>query len=54
MIRLPTPVDIDGYVKWARQLIQSLELQQRSNELTRTTATKDAEDRAEAVSWFNG
>lgn len=54
MIRLPTPVDINGYVRWARQLIQSLELQQRANELTTTTATKDAEDKAEAVSWFNG
>ena len=54
MIRLPAPTGIDSYLRWARQLIQSLELQQKSNELTTSGATKDAENKAEAVSWFNG
>jgi len=54
MIRLPSPTDINGYVRWARQLINTLELQQKNNELQTSTTTKDAEDKAEAVSWFNG
>tara|TARA_R110001592_G_C12949910_1_gene731251 strand:- start:55 stop:219 length:165 start_codon:yes stop_codon:yes gene_type:complete len=54
MIRLPSPTSIDNYLRWARQLIQSLELQQKSNELNTSSITKNAEDKAEAVSWFNG
>jgi hypothetical protein len=34
MIRLPSPTTMENYVRWARQLISTLELQQRTNELT--------------------
>jgi len=54
MIRLPAPTTMENYVKWARQLISTLELQQRTNELSTSANNKQAEDNAEAKSWFNG
>ena len=54
MIRLPQPTNLDNYVRWARQLISTLELQQKTNELTTSATTKEAEDSAEAKAWFNG
>ena len=54
MIRLPSPTTMENYVRWARQLISTLELQQRTNELSTSSSSKQAEDNAEAYSWFNG
>jgi len=54
MIRLPSPTTMENYVRWARQLINTLELQQRTNELSTSVSTKGAEEQAEATSWFNG
>ena len=54
MIRLPSPTTMENYVRWAKQLINTLELQQRTNELTPSVSTKEAEENAEAKSWFNG
>ena len=54
MIRLPSPTTMENYVRWARQLIASLELQQKSNDLSTSVTTKKAEEQAEATSWFNG
>ena len=54
MIGLPSPTTMENYVRWARQLISSIELQQRSNELSTSVTTKQAEEKAEATSWFNG
>ena len=54
MIRLPQPTTIENYLTWARQLISTLELQQKTNELTTSATTKEAEDSAEAKAWFNG
>tara|TARA_R100000781_G_C3997953_1_gene99250 strand:- start:319 stop:477 length:159 start_codon:yes stop_codon:yes gene_type:complete len=52
MIRLPEPSN--NFPDWARKLIASLEIQQKTNELTSSTATQDAENQVEAKSWFNG
>ena len=54
MIRLPSPTTMENYVRWARQLISSLELQQRTSELTTSSNNKKAEEQSEATSWFNG
>jgi|TARA_B110000977_G_C10815448_1_gene391988 hypothetical protein len=54
MIRLPSPTTMENYVRWARQLISTLELQQRTNELSTSANNKKAEEQAEATSWFNG
>ena len=54
MIRLPQPTSIEKYIEWARQLISSLELQQKQNEFQTTTTSKESEEIAEAKAWFNG
>tara|TARA_R100000742_G_C4216000_1_gene41079 strand:+ start:213 stop:371 length:159 start_codon:yes stop_codon:yes gene_type:complete len=52
MIRLPEPSN--NFIVWARNLISSLEIQQKANELKSSTAINDAEEQAESMSWFNG
>ena len=54
MIRLPQPTTMENYLIWARQLVSSLEIQQRQNEQQTSSSSKEAELTAEAKAWFNG
>lgn len=68
MIRLPTPprkmtapappIDFlnkfNEVITFQQNLSSALEQQQIANDFTTSVATLDAENKAEAVSWFNG
>ena len=54
MIRLPIPNNIDNIIIWARRVVSAIEIQQKTTELSSSTAINDAEEQAESMSWFNG